>query len=120
MYSHVLHRDDFVEAMRSASIPAEVDPSLRNFVGRERAWKDYWTHTCECIYEAQPGLDSIWIRCQDTTDYLERVLHIIQRFRHTREPRNPRPSLVPFACPYDRITVFHARAHERDFVFAEH
>lgn len=37
------------------------------------------------IYVAPLGLHSKWIRCQDETGYPERVLHVIERFLHTRK-----------------------------------
>lgn len=44
MDTYLLRRDRFIEAMGFASIQARVDHSLKNSVGRERAWLVHWTH----------------------------------------------------------------------------
>lgn len=54
---YLLHLNYFIEAMRLFSKLAEVDPSLQNFVGRDRAWPQLWTNMGGLIYENPPGFD---------------------------------------------------------------
>lgn len=51
-------------------------------------------------YGTHPDLDSKWRRCQDGTSYVERILHIVERLRHMRQPINLGPSFVSFVHPY--------------------
>lgn len=56
------------------------------------------------IYETPRGLDLKWIRCQDETAYPERVLHIIERFRHAREHFSPVSSFFHLAASSTQST----------------
>lgn len=51
-------RDRSIDAMPFASVLAEVDPSLQDFVSRKRAWLDHCMHMDGFMYEAPLGLDS--------------------------------------------------------------
>lgn len=77
-------------------------------------------HMGGLIYGASPGFDSKWTRCQDEMAYLERVLHIVERFRPTRKPLSPGSTFLPVTRLYDQINFFCARAQCEDPVFANH
>lgn len=119
MDTYVLRREHVIKEKRSASIPAEAHPSLRNFVGRERAWLDHWMHMDELFYKTPPGLDSKRLWCQDEAPHPKRVLYIFHRLRDTWEKLNPRPFFVLFALLYDKMHFFSGRARWRDRLFAE-
>lgn len=111
MDTYLLRRDLFVETMRFASIKTEPDPSLRNSVSREQSLLAHWAHMGARMYEASPGLNSEWVLSPDDVVYPERVLNIIERFRHTRQLLNPGPSFLSFASSYVPIWFFRAQAH---------
>lgn len=67
-------------------------------------------------HEASSGLDPKRIRCQKEGDYLERVPHVIDHFRHAQEPLNSRASFELSASLYVEIQFSAALSTQRDQV----
>lgn len=60
--------------------------------------------------ETTPSMDSKWLLCQNEAGCPKRVPHITDHFRHTQEPFNQKPSLLPFPTPTIKSTLLRKSA----------
>lgn len=102
---YLLRRDCFTAAMRFVSIPAKAVPYFRIATAWELAWPNHCTRMGRVLHEAPPGLGSKWIQYQDEAGCPERIMHIMEKFRHTLKPFSPNASFIPFKvfCAQDHF-----------------